>query len=149
MRFGCNSSYELKIHRFSCNRFYKYDEVLFDSSWELALWIYARDHNEEIEREPCCFEYEYNGKVHKYFPDFRYKGKLIEIKPKAAFNEKGELINFWDKTLLGSLKMKIKQKTALDNNVIFWTQDDIRFALEYVKSNYGESFLRRFKYEKK
>lgn len=73
---------------------YKYDEVLFDSSWELALWIYAKDHGEEIEREPCYFEYEFEGKKHKYFPDFRYKGKLIEIKPKSAFNKKGELINF-------------------------------------------------------
>lgn len=41
---------------------YLYQNQHFDSSWELALWIYAKDHNEEIEREPCCFEYEFEGK---------------------------------------------------------------------------------------
>lgn len=59
---------------------YLYEGLNFDSSWELAVWIYAKDHNLDIEREPVMLEYEVNGKVKKYFPDFRLNEdlKIIE-----------------------------------------------------------------------
>ena len=53
---------------------YVYQEIYFDSSWELALYIYAIDHNEEIVREPLRFEYYYDNKVFYYYPDFLYNG---------------------------------------------------------------------------
>ena len=36
-----------------------YDEIRFDSTPELALWIYAKDHGEEIERETETFKFEF------------------------------------------------------------------------------------------
>lgn len=42
-----------EIRRKACKK-YNYEGQMFDSSWELALWIYAKDHNEEIERDPYC-----------------------------------------------------------------------------------------------
>lgn len=52
----------------------------FDSSWELAIWIYCKDHNISIEHNPCTFVYEYDGKQHLYLVDFRINGKLVEVK---------------------------------------------------------------------
>ncbi len=73
--------------RNACKR-YTYESESFDSSWELALWIYAKDHNEEIERESCCFEYEFENKRHHYFPDFKYKGELLELKGDYLIDQK-------------------------------------------------------------
>jgi len=41
-----------------------------DSSWELAWVIYSLDHNIKFVRYNGYFEYEFNGKIHKYYPDF-------------------------------------------------------------------------------
>ena len=65
-----------EFHTFRTHK-YKYDGISFDSSWELALWIYAKEHNESIQRTPCRLTYYCNNKRHYYFPDFLYKGMLI------------------------------------------------------------------------
>ena len=120
---------------------YEYDNILFDSSWELALWIYAKDHNEEIEREPTYFEYTADNKVHKYYPDFRYKGDLIEIKGDMFLKEDGTWENIHDK---GDNLIEEKRKCALSNNVKIWYKKDIDFALDYVNTKYTEDYLRLF-----
>lgn len=58
----------------------------------MALYIYAKDHDEEIDREPIIIPYNYNGKEHYYKPDFLYKDKLIEVKADNALDENGNLI---------------------------------------------------------
>lgn len=118
---------------------YKYDNVNFDSSWELALYIYAKDHNEEIEREPYYIEYEFDGKIHRYFPDFKYKGELIEIKGNYLY-EKMLIENTLDNAKLNLIK---------NLNIKVWNLDDLKFAIDYVKSKYGKDFKRRFKFERK
>jgi hypothetical protein len=119
---------------------YKYEEVSFDSSWELALWIYARDHNEEIEREPCFFEYEFEGKTHRYFPDFRYKGKLIEIKGDQFVKEDGTWQNPFDHSQ--DEKYELKHQCALKNWVEIFQEKDILPFLNYCENHYGENFLK-------
>jgi hypothetical protein len=41
-----------------------------DSSWELAFLIYHLENNIDIQRYSGYREYEFNGKLKKYFPDF-------------------------------------------------------------------------------
>lgn len=111
---------------------YEYLNESFDSLPELALFIYAKDHNEDIVRNSTIkFGYEYDNKVHYYFPDFIYKGKIIEIKGDHFFNN-GTMINPYDRSQDGLYQAKYM--CGLNNGVEFWRYDDYKFALEYLQS---------------
>ena len=131
-----------EIRRKACKK-YNYEDQMFDSSWELALWIYAKDHNEEIEREPCCFEYEYEEINHKYFPDFKYKEQLIEIKGDQFFKEDGSMQNPFDSSL--NNLFEVKHQCGIKNNVQFWTFKEISPYLKYIEEKYGKGYLEKFK----
>ena len=120
---------------FSKRKKYKYQGQTFDSSWELALWIYAKDHNEEIEREPCCFEYEYGEINHKYFPDFKYKGQLIEIKSDFLYIQ----------MQIPNTKENAKLKCIQKNNVQIWIAKDVKTYIEHINLIYGKNYLQQFK----
>ena len=70
--------YRLNGHRKSYKGYYK--GIYCDSTYELAYLIYCLDHNINIKRCTEVFEYEYNGKKHKYHPDFVVEEELVEIK---------------------------------------------------------------------
>ena len=55
----------------------KYDNVYFDSSWELAYWIYCKKHNINIKRNTKLYDL---GNGSKCNPDFIVDGSLVEIK---------------------------------------------------------------------
>ena len=112
-----------------------YYGVSFDSMWELALWIYAKDHNEFIVREPISIQYEYEGVVHHCYPDFYYQGQIIEIKGDHLVGSN----NAFDDD-----KHKVKQQAELASGIIFWLKEDIQFAINYVNSTYGKSYLQQF-----
>ena len=57
-----------------------YSGFYLSSTYELAYLIYNLDHNILIERNKKYWVYQYNGKTHKFYPDFRVARKLIEIK---------------------------------------------------------------------
>lgn len=57
-----------------------YKGYFCDSTYELAYVIYCLDHNIPIERNREYFLYEYQGKQHRYYPDFIVDGVLVEIK---------------------------------------------------------------------
>lgn len=70
-------------------RLYCFDNIYFDSFPELALYLYAKENNEEIKRSPCTLKYTINGIEHDYLPDFLYNGQLVEIKGKQFLKEDG------------------------------------------------------------
>lgn len=83
----CMKKYGVKHHaqskevRAKMRQKYVFESESFDSSWELAFWIYHLDNNIQIEHEPVFFEYvDNNQKLHRYYPDFRVGGQLIELK---------------------------------------------------------------------
>ena len=84
---------------------YKYDGIVFDSSWELALWIYCKDHGEEIEKNPVKYEYFFEDKKYYYIPDFKYRGKIIEIKGPQFF-EGDKMICPFDRKFDGLFEAK-------------------------------------------
>ena len=58
-----------------CAKSMFFENESFDSSWELAFWIYHLDNSIKIEHEPVFFEYiDSNQKLHRYYPDFRVNG---------------------------------------------------------------------------
>lgn len=127
-------------------RLYYYDGEMFDSSWELALWIYAKEHQEEIVRCPCSFEYCVDGKVHKYFPDFLYKGKYTEVKGNIYMGSDGILVDFNQST--PSTASKAKTECIHQNNVVLYDQQQMKPILNYVFKKYGRSFLKKFQIKK-
>ncbi len=118
---------------------YEFDDQRFDSSWELILWVYAKDHNEEIEREPEKLEFEFEGKLHFYFPDFRYKGNLIEIKGPHFF-EDGKMICPFDRSKDGL--SQAKYECMLKNNIKIFSSKEIRVFKDYVIKTYGKQFIK-------
>ena len=74
----CNPKVKLKFRQK-----YNYKNISFDSSWELAYYIYLKDHNIDFEYQPNTpFEYIIDNKKHLYYPDFLINEQYIEIKGK-------------------------------------------------------------------
>lgn len=121
---------------------YQFEGEVFDSSWELALWIYAKDHNLEIEREPILIDYEFNGNKHTYYPDFRFEGKLIELKGEQFFDKSGKMINPFDHSQ--NALTETKHQAGLQNGVQFWRYNEIKPYLEYLQNNYPKNYLQTF-----
>ena len=93
---NCEKGIATRIERYGSNfnnNSYYYYNLYFDSSWELAVWIYCIDHNIPIIREPVIFRYSDNaGKILPYIPDFKINGQLVEIKGDQFFDESGKMI---------------------------------------------------------
>lgn len=119
-------------------KYYMYDNQLFDSSWEVAVYIWHKDHNISIERLPVVLTYtDSNNVTHKYFPDFRINDDIIEVKGNQYLNSDG------------TLKDIDKQKCIDSNNVIVWSYSDIKQYLEYCEEKYQDKYwYKKFKYDK-
>ena len=145
-KYGTESYFQTMEFHKEANLRYYFQGERFDSSWELALWIYAKDHDEEIQRCPCVFSYVYNNKRHKYFPDFLYKGELVEIKGSQLLDKDGNLIEMSSRKTNG--RLQAKQRCMEKNNVQLWEYEKIKFALDYVKERYGADYLKAYKRRK-
>lgn len=122
---------------------YKFNNIVFDSSWELAVWIYHVDHHIDIERQPIQLHYEMNGSMHMYLPDFAIDGKLVEVKGDQMFDKAGNPI-FDNKH-----PWKEKYQCMIDNNVIIWRYRNVKPFLDYVSQKYGKGYLKQFRVQKK
>ena len=120
---------------------YIFKNEKFDSSWELAYYIYNIDNNIPVEREPSSIEYvDDNGDSRLYFPDFKIGNDLIEIKGGHLINENNELIDFKTKQVLHN-----KTRCLKDNNVKILLKEDIIPYLEYIDKTYTSDFLQLFR----
>jgi hypothetical protein len=61
-------------------KFGTYKGFYCDSGWELAFVLFQLDNNQPIERCTEYFVYEFEGKKHKYYPDFKIGNTYYEIK---------------------------------------------------------------------
>lgn len=121
---------------------YMYKGCMYDSSWEVALMIYAEDHSQQIERCADCFKYKFEGKTYSYFPDFMYEGQLVEIKGDQFF-ENGRMVNPFNSSQ--NEKYEAKHRCALEHNVKFMTYEDMKLILSYIEQKYGKSYLQSFR----
>ena len=122
---------------------YTYNGIKFDSSWELALWIYAKDHNEKIRRLPKTLSYNVNGISKRYFVDFLYNGKYVEIKGKQLLDNENHLVNY--KSHKRTKEQKAKEKCLKENEVILLTKKEIEPVLKYISEKYGKNYLQNFR----
>lgn len=101
-----------------------YKGIYCDSTYELVYVIYNIDHNISFKRCKRVYEYEYNGEIHKYHPDFELEdGTLIEIK--GYIND----------------IVYIKLNAVTDRKIIMLTKEDLEYAFNYVKTSYEYTTL--------
>ncbi len=104
-------------------KFGTYEGYHCDSSWELAFVIYNLDHNIEFVRNTERFPYEYNGKIHTYYPDFIVDNVYYEIK------------SYFDDKVFNKCRDFPKNKT-----LIVLDKDKMQPYLDYVINKYGKDF---------
>lgn len=119
---------------------YYYDNEEFDSSWELAYYIYLKDYNIPFEYHTISIPYTWNNKTHYYKVDFKVYDRLVEIKGdhilvKNVFKDDG--------------RSQAKYECMKENDVLILMETDIKPYLKYVKDKYGKDYMKSFrkKYE--
>ena len=151
-RYGVKNGGASDIAHRKMARKYLYDGTTFTSSSELAFYIWLKDHGIKFEYQPKFIEYfdEINEK-HRYYPDFKVNGALIELKGDHLIDEHGNLCFPYKKGLslkeIEKAKMvfKAKQKCMEDNSVIVIKHSDCKKYYDYIKSKYGKNFLEQFR----
>lgn len=141
-KFGVESPMQNHSIRVKAQKRYTYENQYFDSSWELAVWIWAKENSKKIIREPCSFSYEYNGTIHQYFPDFSINDELIEVKGDQFF-ENGKMICPWNRKQ--DDVYEAKHRCMLAHNVHIWKRENVKEALDYVQKTHGRKFLESFR----
>ncbi len=130
--------------RKKCFRRYVYNNINFDSSWELYCYIYLVDHNIDFVYQPNIqLEYVVQGKRHTYYPDFLIEGELYEIKGNQFFNEDGILINPYD-SLMNDI-YSAKYNCMINNKVNILKKEDLNYIFEYVDNKYGIHYITSFR----
>jgi hypothetical protein len=102
-----------------------YKGVWCDSSYELAWVIYHIENNIPFERNKESFQYEYNGEIHLYYPDFRLKesNELVEIK--GFYTE----------------QTHVKLKSVTNTKLTVIDKQKIQPYIDYVTDRYGKNFV--------
>ena len=121
---------------------YLYQGIHFDSSWELAYYIWLKDNNKSFIYHPN-FSIKYvddYGVDREYFPDFLIEGTFVEIKGCQFFDKEGNPYNPYKKETWNN-----KYRLLLENNVQILRQEKINEYLKYIKIKYGKGYLKKFK----
>lgn len=135
-----------KYGRIGAVKGYIYSDIHFDSSWELAYYIWLVDHKKQFVFHPN-FPLEYIGddsKPHLYFPDFLVEGKFYELKGTQFFNENDEPFNMYTKKFWWE-----KYKALEAANITILKKKDIDQYLIYIKNTYGKNYLQQFRAKEK
>jgi len=108
-----------------------YDGYWCDSSWELAWVIYNLDNNIIFERNKIGFKYLINGKIKKYYPDFKIGNTFYEIKGRRNYDD----LDSKNKEKISQFKYEL---------VILYEKDMVKY-LKYVTQKYGKDYIKLYK----
>jgi len=86
----------------------RYQGHACDSTWELAWIIHAIENNIKFKRNTKKFLYEWQGKTHKYIPDFDLGDHYIEVKGWVTEQTKAKLQAKLDKPVIIMGKKEIQ-----------------------------------------
>lgn len=96
----------------------KYDDISFDSNWEIIVYQFCKNHNLNFEYQPnIILTYNFDGKKHYYHPDFIIENKLFEVKGDQFFDG-NKMICPFNRTKYGDDLAEAKHQCMLKNNVI-------------------------------
>lgn len=99
-----------------------------DSSWQLAFVMYNLDNNIKFSRNIKGFDYQYNGKIRRFYPDFILNNEYIQIKGYYCDMVQAK-INSFPKDLV--LKILVKK--------------DMKIYLDYARNKYGIDYWKLLK----
>lgn len=142
---------------------YYYDNTCFDSSWELAFYIYHKDNNIPIEREPFSYNFSLEGsdKEYHYYPDFKVNDQIIEIKGDMLVDKEGNIKPYpgkikdleaaEDYEAINILYKFCEKKTQIikENNVLLLNGKEIKPYLDYVKNTYEKIIYSNLKLKRR
>ena len=120
---------------------YIYDNQAFDSSWELAYYIYLTDKHIRFKFHSTIFKYysPTDNKYHNYECDFTLFNKTyVEIKGTHLLKNMKQNVHS---------KEYYKYLCMLSHNVHII--DDVNKYISYVKDKYGKHYLHQFKITKR
>ena len=103
-----------------------FDNILFDSTWEIKLYKFCKENNMNVIYQPCTIDYyDDNNKHHVYHPDFAIDGRLYEVKGNHLLKD-GRLYNPFSDTF-----DVYKQRCMDDNNVTIISFKEIKNLKEF------------------
>ena len=148
-----SQSHDIRIKQ--CQRYF-YNTCYFDSAPEIAFYIWLKDMNISFEYQPeSSFNYEYAGKLHKYYPDFKIGDMYFEIKGNHFFKN-GKMICPYRSKHMTDEQYKVlcenyeaKHQCMLKNDVIILKHAEYCIFLCYVSQTYGKNYLKQFRVNKK
>lgn len=102
----------------------RYNNVYFDSTWELAFYIHMKDLGIQLIRNRRGFPYTFGGKSHLYYPDFIVKGGSLYYEVKGYDSEQ------W--------QSKLEQ---FNKPIIVIMEEQIKPIIQNVEDRYGVNDL--------
>lgn len=110
---------------FKTSNVYNYDNINFNSSWEIYYYFYLKYNNIPFVYSPIDkkFFYYYDNKKHRYFPDFKVYDRYVEIKGDHFFDKDGNFISPYKKE--DNYKYKAKWNCMMENNILILKREDI------------------------
>lgn len=115
-----NGKWAAQTYEFAKNRKHgiKFNNIYFDSKWEIDVYCYCIDNNFNFEYHPnISFEYKYDNHIYHYQPDFIINGKLYEVKG-GHFFENNKMICPFNRNTYTDGKFEAKHQCMINNNVI-------------------------------
>lgn len=97
-----------------------------DSSWELAYVIYNLEHDIKFKRNDKGFEYTFENKIYKYYPDFILEdGTYVEIKGYKT-------------------KKDFEKISQFPFTLYVYEFEQMKDILNYVEKKYGKNFIKLY-----
>ncbi len=132
------------------NHKYEYDNLQFHSSWELYYYIYQKEILGNNISRGNIFEYEFDGKIHRYECDFIVNDKNVEIKGNQYLDENEELyFPYTKQTKIDSIEKQkqwnSKQKCMEENNVQIISKKEIDSIIKIVDEKYTKNYVPLFR----
>lgn len=140
-RYGVEHPFSNHDVRVKCQQSYNYRNIFFDSSWELAYYIYLTDHNINFQYQPDHY-FEFTGK--RYYPDFEVNGKYQEIKGEQFFDG-DKMVNPYDRSIDQDELYEAKHQCMIRNGVEIIRLEQMKPILQYIKETYSKDYLKLFK----
>lgn len=127
---------------------YRYDNVFFDSKYELYFYIYHKVIMKNDIQRGIRFPYEYNGEINYYFCDFLLNNENIEIKGNHMFRD-GKLYfpyknseNWQEKQNKWDAKSKCMKQNKV--RVVLTESDEMKKVVSKVNEVFGKDYVKSF-----
>lgn len=104
-----------------------YKGIHCDSTYELAFLVYCLDHNIAIVRNQRGFPYQYQGKTHKYYPDFYLPELDLYVETKGRD--------------IGPVYEKIQGLKELNLNVVLLHREDLVLCFQHIVDTYKGTYF--------